>query len=169
MPVDSFKYLPRLIQRYYQATKVAKELPIPFTPLAKPLAASRFALVTSGGLYHKSHEPPFDLEGEQARPAWGDPSFRTLPVDIAQAEVGASHWHINTAGVLADLNVLLPVNRFQELALEGRIGGLAPHAFSFMGYQGFPSDLRAWREVYAPQTAHQMRDEGVDCVFLTTA
>jgi D-proline reductase (dithiol) PrdB len=169
MPVDSFKYLPRLIARYYQATQVNQELPIPFTPLAKPLSQSRFTLVTSGGVYHQGHEPPFDLESERQHPAWGDPTFRVIPFDIPQSEVGASHWHINTAGVLGDINVLLPVNRFQELAQAGVIGGFAQHAYSFMGYQGFPSNLKAWREVYAPQVAEKMRGEGVDCVLLTTA
>ena len=121
MPVDSFKYVPRLIKRYYQATQVKKEIPVPFTRLKKPLTGSKFCLVTSGGLYHRGHEEPFDLQAESERPSWGDPTYRTLPSDIPQAEVGASHHHINTDGVLADINVLLPVDRFRELVHENRI------------------------------------------------
>jgi D-proline reductase (dithiol) PrdB len=169
MPVDSFKYLPRLIARYYKLTKVKPELPIPWTPLARPLNQCRFGLVTSGGLYHKGHEPPFDVERERREPTWGDPSFRTIPTDIRQEEVGVGHLHINTHDVLQDINILLPIHRFQGLAAEGRIGSLAEEAYSFMGYQGFPADLSGWREVYGPQVAERLMAAGVDCVFLTTA
>lgn len=169
MPVDSFKYLSRFITRYYKLTKVAPELPIPWTPLACSLAQCRFGLVTSGGLYHKGHEPPFDVEREKREPTWGDPSFRTIPTDIRQEELGASHLHINTHDVLEDIDILLPVHRFQELVAEGRIGSLAEEAYSFMGYQGFPADLTGWREVYGPQVAEKLRAQEVDCVLLVPA
>jgi D-proline reductase (dithiol) PrdB len=167
--VDSFKYLPRLISRYYKLSRVEAEHPIPWTPLDRPLGRCRFGLVTSGGLYHQGHEAPFDLEGERQQPTWGDPSYRTLPTDMDPAEVGVSHFHVNERDVLQDPNILLPIERFRELAGEGRIGGLAEHAYSFMGYQGFPADLSGWRDTYGPQVAERLRAEGVQCVLLTTA
>lgn len=169
MPVDSFKYLSRLITRYYKLTQMEPELPIPWAPLSRPVAESRFGLVTSGGLYHKLHEPPFDVERERREPTWGDPTFRTLPVNIQQDEIGASHLHINTSGVLADVNVLLPVHCFRELADEGRIGSLARQAYSFMGYQGIPAATSEWRQVYGPEVARRLRAEETDCVLLTPA
>ena len=169
MPVDSFKYLPRVIAAYYRMTDRQPELPIPWTPLPRPLAKCRFGLVTSGGLYHRGIEPPFDLEREKREPTWGDPTYRTLPTDIQQAEVGASHLHINTRDVLEDVNILLPIHRFQELAAEGRIGGLAEHAYSFMGYQGFPANTTAWEGIYGPEVAEKLKAKGVDCVLLTPA
>ncbi len=169
MEVDSFRYTSRLVSRYYKLTKVETELPIPWSPLTRPLNQSRFGLVTSGGLYHKGHEPPFDLERERQEPTWGDPSFRTLPAGIKPEEVGVSHFHINKRDVLKDMNILLPIQRFQELAEEGRIHGLASHAYSFMGYQGFPANLAGWKEVHGPQVAEQLIAEEVDCVLLTTA
>ncbi len=169
MQVDSFRYTSRLIKRYYKLTRVEAELPIPWSPLARPLSQSRFGLVTSGGLYHQVHEPPFDLERERQEPTWGDPSFRTLPTDMKPSEVGVSHFHIKKSDVLKDMNILLPIQRFQELAEEGRIQGLAPHAYSFMGYQGFPADLTGWKDVYGPQVAERLLAEEVDCVLLTTA
>lgn len=169
MEVDSFKYVSRLVTRYYKMTTVEAELPIPWTPLARPLSQSRFGLITSGGLYHKDHQPPFDLEQERREPTWGDPSFRIIPADISPKEVGASHFHINTEPVVEDLNILLPVQRFNELAAEGRIQGQADHAYSVMGYQGFPADLTGWRETYGPQVAEKLLAEEVDCVLLTTA
>ena len=167
MPVDSFKYLPRVIGAYYQMTEREQDLPIPWTELSLPLSASVFGLITSGGVYHEGVEPPFDLDGEKRDPAWGDPTYRTIPSDIPQAEVGASHLHINTRDVLADINILLPVDRFRELAAEGRIGGVAQHAYSFMGYQGFPPNTKAWEETYGPEVADRFKEEGVSCVLLT--
>jgi D-proline reductase (dithiol) PrdB len=169
MDVDSFRYLPSLIKRYYLLNRVNKELPIPFAPLVKPLDQCRFGLVTSGGLFHTRCEPGFDQDGERKNPAWGDPSFRTLPVDMNLSEVGVSHLHINHRDVLADPNILLPVQRFHELAAEGRVRDLAPHAYSFMGYQGFPSDLNGWKDTYGPAVRDRLLAERVDCVLLTTA
>lgn len=167
--VDSFRYLSRLITRYYKLIQVKNELPIPWTPLARPLSQSRFGLVTSGGLYHKGQEPPFDLEREQQEPCWGDPSFRTLPTDMDPADLGVSHFHINSRDVLQDMNILLPIQRFHALAQAGRIGGVAAHAYSFMGYQGIPADLMGWRDRYGPEVAERLRAEAVDCVLLTAA
>ncbi|MDR3576983.1 MAG: glycine/sarcosine/betaine reductase selenoprotein B family protein [Anaerolineaceae bacterium] len=169
MQVDSFRYVSSLITRYYKLSSVKKELPIPWTPLARPVNRSIFGLVTTGGLYHLGQEAPFDLERERQNPPWGDPSFRTLPMDMNPSEVGVSHFHINTCDIVEDMNILMPVQRMHELAAERRVGGLAPHAYSFMGYQGFPADLSGWKDTYGPQVAEKLRSEGVDCVLLSTA
>ncbi len=169
MKVDSYKYMSRLVSRFYKLNSAQAELPIPWSPLTRPLAQCKFGLITSGGLYHPEHEPPFDLEREQREPAWGDPSFRTLPSNMDPAQVEVSHFHIQKRDVVADMNILLPIQRFQELADSGRIGGLASNAYSFMGYQGFPADLSGWKDVYGPQVAQAFKDEGVDCILLTTA
>lgn len=169
MTVDSFKYLSRLITRFYKLSQVQKALPVPWTPLKKPLARARFALVTSGGLYHREREQPFDVARERQEPTWGDPSFRTLPTDMVQPELGFSHLHLYGPDILQDMNILLPIHRFRELAVEGVIGSLAPNAYSFMGYQGYPPDTKEWQARYGPEVAERMADEEVDCVFLTTA
>jgi hypothetical protein len=41
------------------------------------------------------------------------------------AEVGVSHLYINHQDILADLNILLPIRRFQGVVAEGCVGGLA--------------------------------------------
>jgi hypothetical protein len=169
MTVDSFKYLPRLVTRYYKLTTVEDRGPISWTSLPKPLEACHFTLVTSGGLFDRRTDPPFDLEGEERRPSWGDPSYRAIPFNIPPDALGASHYHLNTNGVLTDRNVLLPIDHFLALAQEGRIGGLTEHHYSFMGYQGFPSDLSDWLEIFGPQVAGRMQEEQSDCIFLTTA
>lgn len=169
MPVDSFKYLPRLIGEFYKMTGYQCELPIPWTPMDRPLADCKFGLVTSGGLYHRGEDRPFDLKREREDPTWGDPSYRILPTDIPQEEVGVSHLHYNPQSVLKDINVLLPVNRFRRLAEEGVIRGRVDKAYSVMGFQGYPPDTEAWRETCGPRIAETLQGQGVDCVLLTTA
>jgi D-proline reductase (dithiol) PrdB len=169
MEVDSFRYLSPVIKRYYKLSQVKREVPIPFAPLRRPLRQSRLALVTSGGLYHRGHDQPFDEERERRQPSWGDPGFRALPADMDPAEVGVSHLHINAKDVLADMNILLPLQRFQELVAEGRVGALAARAYSFMGYQGFPADLRGWKEIHGPAVRDALLADSVEGVLLTTA
>lgn len=169
MSVDSFKYLPRLIAMFYKMTEREPVTPIPWTPLPHPLGDCTFGLVTSGGLYHRELEPPFDLEREKEEPTWGDPTYRTVPTDIQQDQVGVSHLHLNVRDVSADINILLPVQRFREMVEKGRIGGLVDQAYSFMGYQGFPPNTEAWENKYGPEVVEKFKAEGVDCVFLTPA
>ena len=166
MPVDSFKYLPRSIAAYYQTLRVERADPIPWTQLSKPLNQCRFALVTTAGIYDKEREPPFDAEREKREPMWGDPTYRRIRRDAPQAQIGASHLHINNRDILADVNIVLPVNQFAELEAQGVIGSLAAVNYSFMGYQPNTSE---WRERYAPEVAALMKDEAVDAVLLTPA
>jgi D-proline reductase (dithiol) PrdB len=169
LAVDSFKYLPRVITAFYQATDREPQEPIPWTPIDRPLEQCRFALITSGGLYQLGKDPPFDLEREAEEPTWGDPTFRVIPTDIRPDQIGVSHLHIKTVGIREDFNILLPIHRFQRLVEEGRIGGLGRKAYSFMGYQGFPPDASEWVETYVPQVVEELRKDEVDCVFLTPA
>ena len=165
--VDSFKFLPRLIGAFYQTVEREPELPIPWTPVERPLSALKFGLVTSGGLYVRSAQPPFDVEREKREPTWGDPTYRAIPSATTPAEIGVSHLHLNPLFAESDLNVVLPINRFQELAAQGVIGGLADEAYSFMGFQGFPPDTAVWETIYGPEIAAKFLAAGVDCVLLT--
>lgn len=174
MPVDSFKFLPRVLAEYYRLT--ALDIPesqgkptIPWTALPRPIQECRIALLTSGGLYRPGIDAPFDLEGERQKPRWGDPSFRLLPSRLLPGEVEVAHLHLNPADLRADFNILLPLTRVQELVALGEVGSLAETAYSFMGYQGFPPDTTAWETIYAPQVIAQLRQEAVDCVLLTPA
>ena len=169
MAVDSFRFLPRALAAFYQMTDRKPDFPIPWTPLSSPLSECKFGLVTSGGLYQQDLAPPFDLARERQEPTWGDPTYRIIPANIQREKVAASHLHLNTKDIVEDLNILLPIHRFQELALKGRVGGLASCAYSFMGFQGFPPDTAAWEEIYGPQIAQEFKAEGVRGVLLTPA
>ena len=167
--VDSFKYLPRSIATFYQMSAGEAQTEIPWTKLPKPLAECRFSLLTTGGLYQKEVDPPFDVEREKLEPTWGDPSFRKIPTVIQQEDIAASHLHINTQWVEEDVNCLLPIHHFQLLAQDGVIGSFAPTAYSFMGFQGMPHNTTAWETTYGPQMIAQLKQEEVDCVLLTPA
>lgn len=162
--VDSYKWLPPSLKAYYANMPVAPFDGVPWTPFTKPLAQSRIALVTTAGINVRGVEPPFDYEGEQQRPNWGDPTFRVLPGDLRQEQVQTGHLHINNDDIDRDVNVAFPVHRMLELEAGGVIGSLAERNYSFMGFQ---PDTTEWRERYAPEVARLLREDNVDGVVLT--
>lgn len=167
MSVNSYKYLPRLIAVIYQEMEVETRGSIPWTPIPHPLSECRFGLVTTGGLYQKGVEPPFDLDREKFEPTWGDPTYRTIPADISLDSLGVSHLHVNNDIVSADINILLPVQRLRELTQDGLIAGQAREHYSFMGYQGYPPDTSDWEQVYAPEITEKFIQQDVNCILLT--
>ena len=164
MPVDSFKWLPRSIAGYYQAMQMPDLGDIPWTPMKRPINEARFALVTSAGIYLKGQQESFDVEGERKNPLWGDPTYRIIPPDTRQDKVGVAHLHINSEDIEQDINIVLPVRRFQELAESGEIGSLASQHYSFMGYQANDDE---WRNRYGPEIAQRMIEQDVDAALIT--
>jgi D-proline reductase (dithiol) PrdB len=169
MPVDSFKFLPRLIEMFYKMTEIERAEGIPWSPLRKAVRDCKFGLVTSAGLFDKETEEPFDLDRELREPTWGDPTARMIQRSIPRSQISVSHLHLNTQPILDDPNIVLPLDRFEELIDQGTIGGLSDTHFSLMGYQGFPPDPSTWRDQTGPQIADHFKSEGVDCVLLTPA
>jgi D-proline reductase (dithiol) PrdB len=163
MAVDSFKWMPPSLANYYRNLRF-EQTPIPWTPLRKPLSQCRFSLLSTAGAYVKGKQEPFDVEREKREPFWGDPTYRAIPRDVRQEQIGVAHLHINTSDLEADINVAMPVHRFLELEASGEIGSLAPTSYSLMGYQ---ESSDQWRERFGPEIASRMKDEGVDCAFLT--
>jgi D-proline reductase (dithiol) PrdB len=164
--IDSFKFLPRLIAAYYQLDDREAIRPIPFTPLTKPLSQCRIALITTGGLYLKERQPPFDLERERHEPTWGDPALRIIPNDVTQAEIGVAHLHINPEFIEHDFNVALPLARLRAWVAMGEVGSMAHEAYSLMGYQGFPPNTTGWATEAAPELMVRMQADQVDGVIL---
>jgi D-proline reductase (dithiol) PrdB len=169
MSVDDYKYLPRSFASMFQVREEERVDDVPFTPLAKPPKQARIALVTTGGIWNKETDPPFDYEREKREPLWGDPSFRVIRRDVTQEQIGAGHLHLNNDDVLQDFNIALPISRFIELEEAGEIGSLAEKHYSFMGFQGggpAGPNTDEWRDRYGPEAARQMLDEGVDAVVV---
>ncbi|MEN8245030.1 MAG: glycine/sarcosine/betaine reductase selenoprotein B family protein [Thermodesulfobacteriota bacterium] len=163
--VNGFLFLPPALGAWIKSTIPEDEFKgeIPWAPLIKPLAETTFALMTSAGI-NMHDDPPFDMERERREPIWGDPSYRRIPVIATPADIDVNHLHVNTSYIKKDINVALPINRFQELSADNTIGALAPTAYSYYGYQMDPTVLI---NETMPQVVADMKAEGVDAVLIT--
>ena len=163
--VNGFCFMPPSLGAWISKTIPEDEYAgeIPWTPLRKPLAQTKFALMTSAGINMKS-DPAFDMEREKQEPMWGDPSYRKIPISATEADIDVNHLHVNTEYIKKDINVALPIRRFQELADDGTIGALASTAYSYYGYQMDPTVLL---NDSMPKVAADMQAEGVEAVLLT--
>lgn len=121
------------------------------------LSDATVAIITTGALVGDGHAD------------WkhGEETFRVLP----RAERGfrMAHWSLNfdRTGFTADINVLFPLDRLEELAGEGVIGAVAPRHLSFMG--ALHDTLSTIRLDTGPAAAKLLRDDGVSVVLLTGA
>lgn len=132
----------------------------PCTKLAKPLNKCKFALITSAGLRLKTDEP-FDRSNKL-----GDISFREIPNQIGVQTLIEDHKSsaFDHAGIEADKNLALPIDRFKELVEQQTIGLLNHRSFSFMGSILSPRKLI---KDTAPQIANLLKKDKIDAVFLT--
>ena len=130
----------------------AFEAPAFATP--KPLSQAKVALVTSASLHHEDDDE-FSVV---------DAGYRVLHRDRRDIVVG--HWSPNfdASGVSADLNVVFPIDRLEEMAADGTIGSVSDVHLAFAGNQ---FDLAAIRMDGGPAGAKQLVDHGVDVVLLT--
>jgi len=160
--VQVFKHLPWLASRWAKRHRFVESREIPWTPLSKPLAESVVALVTTAGVHLKSQEP-FDMEDPD-----GDPSFRAIPTDAARADLTITHKYYDHSAADRDINVVLPLDRIQELFTEKRVGGIPPFAYGFMGHIDGPH-VTTLMERTAPDVAGRLKKNSVDAVVLTPA
>ena len=134
--------------------------PVPCATLRKPLKEACIALVTTAG-YHTPEQPEFDHSIKL-----GDTSFREIPNTVDVRSLIESHrsHSFDHAGLQADRNLGLGLDRFRELVATGEIGALNHRHFSFMG-----SIVAAGKLINetAPEVANLLRADNVDAVFLT--
>lgn len=123
--------------------------------VAPPLSEATVAIVTTAGM-----RPNGDVTIWQPT----DGSYTRLP--RAARDMQLSHFSPNfdRAGVAMDLNVVYPIDRLEELATDGVIGGVAETHLSFMGAQ---FDLSMVIQDTGPAAAQELIDAGVDVVLLT--
>jgi D-proline reductase (dithiol) PrdB len=133
--------------------------PVPCAPLSKPLAACRVALVSSAGLVAPDDEP-FD---ESVR--GGDFTYRVVAVDTPVATLEEHHRSdsFDHAGIEADRNMGLPLDRLHELAAENDIGSVAPRHISLMGSITAPGRLV---KRTLPQVAEVLASDEVDVALM---
>lgn len=133
---------------------VVNQEPPPWQPLRKPLSACRVGLIASGGIY---------VTGQVAFHFKDDASFRTIPTDVQTADLRTAHFAYDQTDARRDPNVVCPIDTLRRLVREGVIGGLAEHAYTFMG--GIYSSRRV-RDELAPQLTARLLAEKVDVVLL---
>ena len=120
----------------------------------QPLSQARVAIVTSASLHHEDQD---DF-------APSDTSYRVLQRHRRDIVVG--HWSPNfdAAGVAADLNVVFPIDRLEEMAAEGVIGSVSDLHLAYAGNQ---FDLARIRMDGGPAGAAFLASQEVDVVLLT--
>lgn len=126
-------------------------------PLEKPLAEASIALVTSAALSMPDQAP---MDGPNIE---GDYTIRVLDIDPDPRSLKIWHTHFDISTAQADVNVVYPIERLQELAAEGVIGKVAPQAVSFMGY--FSNVFRIRDEV-VPAVVEVLQEAGADGAIL---
>ena len=128
----------------------------PFARPARPLAASRLAIVTTAGVHRRS-DRAFGP---------GDQSYRVIPSDTPTADIVQSHTSIGFDRVptMQDLNISFPIDRLRELVARGELAALAPTHYSFMGAQR--DTVRIDAET-GPEVGRRLRDEGVELALIT--
>ena len=119
-----------------------------------PLDRARVAIVTTAGLGH---------DGGTWTAGQG---FTVLDHDDDAPTLGHVSVNFDRSGIAADLDVVLPRRRLDELAAQGRIGSVAPRHLSFMGAQLDHTFTTLLLDT-GPAAAKVLRDDGVDVVLLT--
>jgi D-proline reductase (dithiol) PrdB len=135
---------------------------IPWAPLTRPLHRCRATLITTGGV-HLSTDRPFDMDNPL-----GDPSFREIPVSTPVKNLTITHNYYDHRDADRDPNIVFPLERFRELAHAGRLGGLTPTHWSFMGHitGHLVEELETVR---IPVLIARLHHEQADFAFLTPA
>ena len=131
----------------------------PWTPLKRPMREATVALVTTGGVYVKGQQDPFNTDG--------DTSYRMIPKTTQRELFGIAHTHYDTSSALMDINVVFPYQRMQELARDGVIGSFADICYSFMGFIPRPLVPSLIKES-APEVARMLVAADVDAVLIGT-
>jgi len=168
MAIDSYRFLDfatRKIIKAWVDREGREPRPIPWAPMARPLADCTVALIATAGVARRG-DAPFDEERERRNPWWGDPTYRTIPQGATENEVELHHLHIDRRFGREDLDVVLPMRRLGELAAEGVVGRPADAHYSIMGYQLRPEVLETET---APAIARELKARGVHAAALVPA
>jgi hypothetical protein len=150
---------------YYQALgfapyRWAHYAEVPFTPLARPLARSRVALITTAAPY----QPGVGDQGPGAKynaaakfyKVYSD-SSETIP-DVRISHLGYDRTHTTAE----DPRTWFPLAGLQAAVKAGRLGALTPR------FHGAPTNRsqRVTTETDAPELLRRCREDGADAVVL---
>ncbi len=131
--------------------------PPPWTPIEKPLASLRIALMASGGV-HRAEQEPFHFRNDTCQ--------REIAIESGAADLRVAHFGYDTGNAQLDPGCVLPLRALRELEAEGLIGSLVDPALSFMG--GIYSTRRVRDEV-APRFRDFVLRQKADLAYLVPA
>jgi hypothetical protein len=143
----------------------------PFTRPARPPASARVALLTSSGHFVAGDDPaPLGVAQMTQAEAVAriddflkeEPVLSVIPAATPPAQLRVRHGGYDIRSALADPNVVFPLAHMRELAQEGRIGELAPQAYSFVGACAQLPLLKRT----GPQWVERLRADGVEAAVL---
>ena len=132
----------------------------PFTPARRALPMLNLALISSAGAYIK------DTDSFDTTTIEGDFSFREIPSEIELEDLAFAARGYNPAGVLADPNVELPMDRLFEFEANGIIGQVNAVFWSFNGF--IPNAARFVDET-VPNIVERVNRYEVQAAFLIPA
>lgn len=130
---------------------------VPWTPFKGSPSEKTIALVTSGGLYLKGSQPPFDTISIH-----GDPSFRKIPRTVRPEELGIAHAHYDHSLAEQDVNVIFPLERLIELERERIIGKVADTHYGF----SYVNDVVSLLTASVPEFLRELKAAAVDILLL---
>lgn len=149
------------INERYPGSMIRKHSYVRQAQLAKPLALCRLTLVSSCGVHLKT-DKPLDV----CHPL-GDFRFMRVPSGAKHEDLTIHQLKYPHDDADLDINVIFPVERLQELAQEGKLGGLTANFFSFIGYNMNPEKFE--RTVAAAIAEAVVEQERADCALLAPA
>ena len=130
---------------------------VPWTVYRGKPSEQTIALITSGGLYLKESQPPF-----QTTSIHGDPSFREIPRTARQQDFGIAHAHYDHSLAEQDINVIFPLQRLIELEREKVIGKVAETHYSF----SYVNDVVTLLTESVPRLLQKLKAAAVDILLL---
>jgi D-proline reductase (dithiol) PrdB len=139
--------------RYAQYTDV------PFTPLQRPLAQSRVALLTTAAPFQPDKGPqgagaPYNAAAKFYKVYWGDTAHDH---DLRVSHVGIDRDHITD-----DLDTWFPLAALRRAVAAGRVGAVGPRFF------GVPTNRsqRHTLQVDCPEVLARCREDTIDAAIL---
>ncbi len=96
--------------------------------LTRPLSEATIGLISTSGA-RVADQPSFDVLSDE-----GDPSSRAIPRETPPGRLRFNHAGYDVRSAYADPDCVFPLRLLRRYAEEGRIGGVAAHAYSLMGY-----------------------------------
>jgi D-proline reductase (dithiol) PrdB len=130
---------------------------IPWTPYRGRLSEQTVALITSGGLYMKATQPPFETVSIH-----GDPSFREIPKTACQDDFGIAHAHYDHTLAEEDINVIFPLQHLLDLERANVIGKVAESHYSF----SYVNDVETLLTASVPKLLEKLKAAAVDILML---